>query len=245
MILGWYSVFLREMLIMRRRFWRMLASMAVSPLLYLIAFSYALGGDPQRQGRDYLAFLVPGLVSMTSMTQAWGIATDINVARFYWHVFEEFQAAPLPNTAYVLGEVLAGMTRAALGVVVILILGLGAGVALNLNPWFWLAVGLNSFAFASLAVGMAMFVKSHADQGMLSSFIITPMSFLCGTVFPLERLPGWAQTLTEFLPLTHASHAIRAAALNQGVLFFPYFILALLGAAFFSLAVYSVNLARE
>ncbi|MFH1060425.1 MAG: ABC transporter permease [Pseudomonadota bacterium] len=240
---GWLPVFLREMLILRRRFWRTLASMAVSPLLYLIAFGYALGGE--QGGRAYLAFLVPGLVAMSSMTQAWAIATDINVARFYWHVFEEFQAAPLPNPAYVLGEVLAGMARACLGVLVILALGLAAGVRVDLGPWFWLAVGLNSFAFASLAVAMAMQVKSHADQGMLSSFIITPMAFLGGTVFPLERLPGWAQALTEVLPLTHASRAIRAAALGQPAAPLPYLLLLGLGLAFFWLAVHSVNRARE
>ena len=178
---GWLPVFLRELKIMRRRFWRMLASMAVSPLLYLIAFGYALGGD-QGDGQAYLAFLVPGLVAMSSMTQAWGIATDINVARFYWHVFEEFQAAPISNPAYVLGEVLAGVARALLGVLVILGLGLAVGVEVDLGPCFWLAVGLNSFTFASLAVAMAMLVKSHADQGMLSSFIITPMAFLGGKI---------------------------------------------------------------
>jgi ABC-type multidrug transport system permease subunit len=245
MMQGWYPVFLREMLILRRRLWRVLASMAVSPLLYLIAFGYALGGDPQGQGHDYLAFLLPGLVAMTSMTQAWGIATDINVARFYWQVFEEFQAAPIPNPAYVLGEVLAGLARALLGVLVILALGLGAGVVMSLNPWFWLAVVLNSFAFASLAVAMAMLVKSHADQGLLSNFIITPMAFLGGTVFPLERLPAWAQGLTELLPLTHAARAIRAAALGHAVPATPYLLLAGLGAGFFFLAVYSVNQARE
>ena len=241
---GWFPIFLREAVIMRRRFWRMLASMAVSPLLYLIAFGYALGGA-EGGGQDYLGFLVPGLVAMSSMTQAWAIATDINVARFYWHVFEEFQAAPVPNPAYVLGEVLAGMARALLGVLVILVLGVAVGVRVSLGPWFWLAVGLNSFAFASLAVAMAMLVKSHADQGMLSSFIITPMAFLGGTVFPLERLPGWAQALTEALPLTHASRAIRAAALGQPAAPLPYLLLIGLGLVFFFLAVHSVNLARE
>jgi ABC-2 type transport system permease protein len=212
MIRGWYAVYLREMIIMRRRLGRMLASMSVSPLLYLIAFSFAMGPEASVQGRGYLEFLLPGLVAMTSMTQAWSIATDINVARFYWHVFEEFQAAPINNQAYVLGEVLAGITRAILAVLVILALGALSGVYLCLEPWFWLAVMLNSMVFACLAVTLAMLVRSHADQSLLSSFVITPMAFLGGTVFPVERLPDWAQPLVEILPLTHAARTIRAAA---------------------------------
>ena len=49
---------------------------------------------------------------MTAMTQSYGTATEINIARFYLHIFEEFQAAPISNVAYVLGEVLSGITRA-------------------------------------------------------------------------------------------------------------------------------------
>lgn len=244
MMRGWFPVFWREIIIMRRRSFRLLASLTVAPLLYLVAFGYALGGEAGGRG-EYLAFLVPGLAAMTSMTQAWSIATDINVARFYWHVFEEFQAAPIPPAAYVAGEVLAGVARAFLGVAVILLVGLAAGVRVVPGGWFWLAVGMNGFAFAGLAVALAMLVKSHADQGLLTSFVITPMAFLSGTVFPLERLPGWAQALTEFLPLTHATRAIRAAALGGVPPLGPCLLLAGLGAGFFWLAARCVALARE
>ena len=109
---GLIAVYLRELWILRRRLKRQLAGMAVSPLLYLIAFGYAMGDALQVGEHTYLEFLIPGLVAMASMTQSFGIATDINVARFYWYIFEEFQAAPIGNWAYVGGEVLAGMTRA-------------------------------------------------------------------------------------------------------------------------------------
>ena len=107
---GWSAVYYREMLILGRRLWRVLASMSVSPLLYLLAFGYAMGDRVMIRGYTYTEFLIPGLVAMASMTQAYGIASEINIARFYWHIFEEFQSAPISNIAYVFGEVLAGMT---------------------------------------------------------------------------------------------------------------------------------------
>lgn len=242
---GILAVYLREALILKRRLKRQLAGMAVSPLLYLIAFGYAMGDSVQFGGHTYLEFLVPGLVAMSSMTQSFGISTDINVARFYWYIFEEFQAAPVSNFAYVTGEVLAGMTRALLSIGVILVLGLPFGVVLHYGPLFWLAAILNSFVFASLAVALAMLVKSHADQSLLTSFVITPMAFLGGTFFPVERLPVWAQKILFLLPLTHASNAIRAVALGEMPDWRAYLVLPLTGIAFFILALGSVNHARD
>ncbi len=242
---GFIAVYLRELLILRRRLYRQLAGMAVSPLLYLIAFGYAMGDAVRVDGHTYLEFLIPGLIAMSSMTQSFGIATDINVARFYWYIFEEFQAAPIRNIAYVTGEVLAGMTRAILAIGVILILSLFFGVRLQYGPMLWLAVLLNSFVFASLAVALAMLVKSHADQSLLTSFIITPMAFLGGTFFPLDRLPLWAQKALSVLPLTHASDAIRASAFGQRPDLSAYGLLIVVGALFFVLALKCVNQARD
>ncbi|MCP4397005.1 MAG: ABC transporter permease [bacterium] len=242
---GWLAVYYRELLIVKHKLGKLLLSMSVSPLLFLIAFGYAMGQDVTVEGRSYLEFLLPGLIAMSSMRQAFSIASEINVARFYWHIFEEFQAAPISNLAYVSGEVLAGITRAFLAVGVILTFGLLFGIGLSLNLWFWLGVLLNSFVFASLAVGLAMLVRSHADQAMLTNFVITPMAFLGGTFFPLERLPIWAQHLLSLLPLTHASQAIRSAAFGQTPRIFSLALLALTGLLCFVLAFHWVNRARD
>ena len=236
MLNGFAAVYYREILILRRRIKWLIFSMSVLPLLYLLAFRYAMGDSVKFDGHSYMEFLIPGLVAMSSMTQAFSISIDINVARFYWHIFEEFQAAPISNAAYVAGEVLAGVTRALISVSVILIIGMLFSVTLDYySPLFWLAILLNSFVFASLAVGMAMLVKSHADQSMLTNFIITPMAFLGGTFFPVDRLPDWAQKLVYLLPLTHASKAIRQTAFGMTPNYFSYLLLAVIGLAFFLL----------
>ncbi len=246
LIRGFGAVYIREILILRRRLKRLILSMCVSPLLYLIAFGYAMGNSVKFNGHTYLEFLIPGLIAMSSMIQAFAISTDINVARFYWHIFEEFQAAPISNFSYVLGEVIAGLTRAILSIMVIIFLGFLFNVKLNyLNPFLWIAVFLNGFVFASLAVGLAMLVKSHADQTLLSSFVITPMAFLGGTFFPVDRLPIWARKLIYILPITHATHAIRKSAFGYTPEFKSYIILTVLGIIFFLIALKCVNQARD
>ncbi len=245
MTLAWLAVYRREMLILKRRLMRQVAGQSISPLLYLVTFGYAMGGDIRYGHVTYLQFLLPGLVAMSSMTQAFSIATDINVSRFYWHIFDEFQAAPISNQGYVAGEVMAGITRALMSIVIILGLGRLFGVRLHCGPLFWIPVLLDSFLFASLAVALAMLVRNHADQSLLTSFVITPMAFLGGTFFPIERLPHWLQGVLGLLPLTHASTAIRAAALGEPVDHFSLWLLAALGAGCFVFAFYCVNRARD
>ena len=245
MIKGWTAVYLREMIILKRRLAKLIPAWSVSPLLYLIAFGYAIGRHVNVGDHSYMEFLLPGLAAMASMTQAFAIAQEINIARFYWHIFDEFQAAPISNLAYVMGEVLAGITRAILAGCVILLLGALFGVVLSYNPMFWAAFMLNSFLFASLAVGLAMHVKSHADQALLNNFIITPMAFLGGTFFPLSQLPVWGQRILELLPLTHATKAIRAAAFAEPANLTDYLLLAIIGCVCFLFAIVSVNLAKS
>jgi len=240
-----FAVYLREFLIFRRKAIRQILSMSVSPILYFVAFGIGLGKGLEVGGRPYIEFLIPGLVAMSSMVYSFGIATEINVARFYWKIFEEFQSSPVSNVSYVAGEVLAGMTRALMAVCIIIAIGLLSGADLHFGPDFWLAVLLNSFLFASLAVGLAMLVRSHADQSLLSSFVITPMSFLGGTVFPVENMPLFVQKILYFLPLTHASVSIRSASYGKEFDYIPYAILAVLGVLCFFMAVRVVGKARD
>jgi len=242
---GLLAIYQREILILRKRLFRQLASMSVSPLLYLIAFGLGMGRNLRVGEHSYLEFLIPGIVAMNSMMQAFAIASEINIARFYWHIFEEFQAAPISSISYVTGEVLAGITRALISVLLILLIAAVCGVILSYNIYFWCAVLLNSFVFASLAVGLAMLVKSHSDQALLTNFFITPMAFLGGTFFPIDRMPAWVQYILHFLPLTHASKEIRAAAFGNPPDFSSLLLLFLMGSILFVLAFHWVNRARE
>ena len=242
---GFFAIYIRELLILRRRLGMLAGSMSVAPLLYLVAFGFALGRDISISGHSYMQYLLPGLIALSSMTHAFAISGEINIARFYWKIFEEFQAAPVSRTAYVAAEVMAAMTRGIMAAVIILVFGCLFGIRLHLGPAFWLAVAANSFVFGSLAVFFAMVVREHAAQMMLNTFIITPMAFLGGTFFPADRLPVWAQYAIEILPITHAARAIRQAALADGFFWSPYLAMVVTGGVFFALALNRVHKVGE
>ena len=239
--MGAYAVFWREMVILKRRFLRVLGLYTVSPLLFLIAFGWGMGRSLNVEGVGYMTFMVPGLIALSSMSQSFSIAMDINIARFYWMTFEEFQSAPVSSLSIVLGEVLSGMVKGMLAAIMIFVLALCFGAELRVNGGFFLSICLNTLMFASAAVITSMVVKSHADQASFNGFFILPMSFLCGTFFPLSRLPEWAYFTAKVLPLTHASACIRAAALGRDVPLVSLGIMVFYSVLFFSGAVICVK----
>lgn len=210
MLHGVRAIYLRETLILRRKLFKTLLASAVSPALFLLAFGYGVGRGAQVGGVDYLAFLLPGLLTMSSMNQAYGIATEINISRFYFKVFEEYLLAPLQRWQIIVGESCYGITKGLIPVVIIGIYSLFCGVSLNFGPLFLLALLLHLAIFSLLGFVAAMIVKSHSDQATINAFLITPMMFLSGTFFPVEQMPLAIRAVASIFPLTYSTQLIRA-----------------------------------
>lgn len=232
---GIRAVLYRESRIYARRLPKHLASYLMSPLLFLVVFGWGVGRHVEMAGMSYLAFMVPGLATMSAMTQSYSMATELNIARFYWRVFEEFQMSPVPAWQIALGEVFYGMVRGLLAAAAVYLMGAVFGANVGMTPWAALLYCLHAFIFSSAAVIAAFAVRTHADQGAINTFFIVPMSFLCGTFFPLERLPAWALFAAKLLPLTHSNLAIRAALFNLAI---PW--LSVAAMVFFAILLFSV-----
>ncbi len=242
---GFLAIYLREILLLKKRIFRVLLSFSINPLLYIFAFGIGLGKNISIGGKTYLEFLIPGLIAATSMFQAFAINIEINISRFYLKTFEEFQASPLSYFSYALGEILSGVTRAFLSTLIILLISFLTGVKLYLNFYFFLTIFLNAFVFASLGLTSAMIIKSHADQALITNFIITPMMFLGGTFFPTENLPSLIKPFIEILPLTITSNILRNIALNKSFDFSYLIILFFIALFSFILAFYSLKGAKD
>lgn len=239
------AIILRELLILKRKFWRYAFSFSLSPLLYLITFGWAARGRLIGNGTDYMTFMLPGLIAMSSMMNSFGMSTEINISRFYWKTFDEIRSAPVSDWAYATGEVVSGMLRGGIAAGIVLVLGMLFRVPIHPSPLLAGAVALTTFIFSSLAICTAMLARSHADQGMLSSFVITPMAFLCGTFFPVDLYPEWIGILVSLLPLTPAAKMIRAAALGGPMPVAAFVYLCVAAAICFCLAVLVVRQTRR
>jgi ABC-type multidrug transport system permease subunit len=238
---GVRGVLYRELKVFSKRARKQLLASSVSPLLFLVAFGWGFGRGATMEGVPYLAFLIPGLIAMSSLNQSYGIAQELNISRFYFHVFDEFLIAPVSPLGIVFGETLYGMFRGLLGAALILLIALPFGVPFAPTALFLPALALHTFIFASLGVALAMLVRDHAGQAAVTNFVITPMIFLGGTFFSLERLPPPLKLLVSALPLSHSVRVIRDSFLGRAADPWHLPVLVLFAAAFFGLAVRAVT----
>ena len=217
----WYPIFLREMLLYKRRLLRLgyLISTMFVPIVYLVAFGFGLGKSVQMQGMSYLDFLIPGLVSMSSMLNSYTwVANSLNLDRLYFKTFQVFIQSPIRPASILVGEVLASVVKGLLTTVVIIVAGLLTSPGFSITPLFIVALILNCFLFANMGVITGMLSKSHEDIGTYSNFFILPMAFFGGTFFPLDKSPLLLKAIIYLLPLTHTNVLIRKTAFDREAL---------------------------
>ncbi len=231
----WYPVFLREMLMFRRKLMKLgyLFSAMVVPIIYLVTFGLGLGRNVPIQGGDYLNYLIPGLVAMSSMNNSYTwVASALNLNRLYFKTFQVFVQSPIRSSSIMIGEVLAGMVKGLFASGLIVIVGFVMSRDLSITPLFVVTLLLNCFLFACLGVIVGMITKSHEDTSTYNNFFILPMAFFSGTFFPVDRMPDLLKWFVYIFPLTHTNIVIRKPALDgEGVA--SIVILAIYAALFF------------
>ena len=212
------TILWREWLFLKRRFWRITFSQMVSPLLYFVTFGIGLGRMIDSGGQPYLHYLIPGLLSMTTMRNSYtSVSTRISVMRLHEKSFESYFYSPTKMYLLATGHILAGALRGLYSGIFILILGFVSGAGLSLNGWLLLALPLNALIFSALGFFAAMIIESHYDMNNFTNIVITPMSFLCGTFFSLDGIPEALKWLVNVMPLTHTTRLIRQLAFGGGV----------------------------
>lgn len=217
---GIWAIIYRDLSREKKRIIRSLTGMVLSPLLFFIAFGWGLGRSAEINGYPYILYILAGLIAVNGMNSAFSIGTTINVERFYWRTFEEFQVAPISNIDISIGKICFGLLKGTIGSLLIYLMALIFGIILKFNILFLLSIFLNCFMFSALALWIALVVKTHQQQGDFNSFIMTPMAFLSGTFFPIDRFPIAFKIFSLVFPLTHSANCIRAAALGTS---FPFY----------------------
>lgn len=206
---GVKGVLYREMQVLRSRFVKVLLASGISPFLFLLAFGYGIGRFAAIDGVDYITFLIPGLIAMGSLNQSYGISGEINIARFYFRIFDEYLLAPVARWEIAAGEMLYGIIKGLIPVVIVLVYGFIAGANLDISLIFVPALLLHLTVFSLLGLIVALSVKNHGDQMSVNTFVITPMIFLSGTFYPVDKMPVIAKMIAMLSPLTYSTQLIR------------------------------------
>lgn len=212
------TIFWGDWLELRSRLTQVAATGLISPLIYILAFGLGLGSAFDRamsppMGDNYLEFILPGMVALSSMTISFGGTTfSICGDRLYSKTFEELMIMPINPLALHLGKMLAGIVRGLMTSGSVLIIAILFTQEWNfLHPLFLLMLVLNCAVFAGVGVIAGLSVQSLESVGLLNNFLIVPMSFLGATFFDPTTLPLALKVVVYCLPLTYTTTALRAA----------------------------------
>ncbi len=214
------TVFWGDWLDLRVRLVQVIASGLVSPLIYIVGFGLGLGSAldatmKPSAGDNYLQFILPGMVALSSMVISFGGTTfSICGDRLFTKTFEEMLLMPVHPLALHVGKMMAGIVRGMLtaGSVILVAIVCTGKVWSFLNPLFLLVLVLNCAVFSALGVIVGLNVKSLESVGIYNNFVIVPMSFLGATFFDPTTLPIALKVVVYLLPLTYTSLGLRAAA---------------------------------
>ncbi|MBQ3277227.1 MAG: ABC transporter permease [Oscillospiraceae bacterium] len=208
----------------RRDFYKITVAAMISPLMYLIIFG--MGIQTTSHGEPYLHFLIPGIVAMATMTGSFSaIAQNMSVQRLYEKAQDQIMVSPTPLWQFILGQVLGGSLRGmyAGGIILLLTAPIRTDLVFNLLSLFIML--LNGMVFSTMALVLSFLAKSYTDAPRFTSYIITPMSFLCNTFFSTEQMPAGFREIIALLPLSQASAMIRAIANRESPGWFGFAVL--------------------
>lgn len=130
----------------RRDFYKITLAAMIAPLMYLVVFG--MGIQTISHGEPYLNFLIPGVVSLTTMNGSFNaIAQNLNVQRLYEKAFDQVLISPTPLWQFIAGQIIGGSLRGFYAGGVILVLTMPIDTGLIFNGWSFLVMFLNGAVF--------------------------------------------------------------------------------------------------
>jgi len=209
--LGVWTLYLKEI----RRFQKIMLQTVIAPsvsaLLFLTVFSLALGGALRTVGDiPYLQFLAPGLIMMALFQNSFqNSMASLIVAKVQGNIVD-YLMPPLSPAELTLAIAMGGVTR---GLVV------GCAVAVTMFPFAPMEVhhagailfyGIaGSLMLSSIGVIAGIWAERFDQTAVITNFVVTPLTFLSGTFYSIDRLPGIWHTLSQLNPFFYAIDGFR------------------------------------
>jgi ABC-2 type transport system permease protein len=213
-----YALWLREFKVFMREKSRLVAS-TFTPVLWLFVIGSGLGAaNPSTvPGVDYQQFIFPGIVAMSIIFSSVFFGSYIIWDRKF-DFLKSVMVAPVSRGSVFVGKTLGGMTTSLIQAAILL--AIGAAIGIPFTPLSLVqdvaVILLMSFGLTSLGLALGSYMYSLEGFQMIVSFVVFPLFFLSGALFPLDNLPGWLGVLTAADPATYGVDAMRHAMLGVG-----------------------------
>ncbi|MGE4360334.1 MAG: ABC transporter permease [Lysobacteraceae bacterium] len=212
-----HTIARREVVRILRIWTQTLIPPAITMTLYFLIFGKLIGariGD--MGGYGYMEFIVPGLVMMSIIQNAYGnISSSFFGAKFGRHV-EELLVSPAPAWVVLAGYVAGGVLRGLMVGAIVFLIAMAFTRVHVPHPLVMLSSMLLGATIFSLAGFVnAVYAKKFDDIAIVPTFILTPLTYLGGVFYSITLLPGWAQSATYANPIFYMVNAFRYGLLGS------------------------------
>ena len=200
-----------EMARTRRTLMQSIISPVISTSLYFIVFGAAIGSRIQQvEGISYGAFIVPGLVMLTLLTQSISNASfGIYFPRFTGTIYE-LLSAPISYYEIVIAYVGAAATKSIiLGLIILATAGLFMPLRIEHPFWTMLFLVLTAVTFSLVGFIIGIWADGFEKLQLVPLLIVTPLTFLGGSFYSIDMLPPFWQTVTLFNPVVYLISEFR------------------------------------
>lgn len=208
---GFRTIVIREYGRIMRIWGQTLVPSAVTATLYLVIFGSLIGRRiGAMDGYDYKAYLAPGLIMMSVITNSYGnVVSSFFGAKFGKHI-EELLVSPLPNWVIVSGYVCGGIMRGMMvGLVVTAVALIFTRLHVHHIGIILAAALLTSTVFSLGGFINAVFAKNFDQVNWIPAFVLTPLTYFGGVFVSVSLLPAWAQKISLANPILHMVNAFR------------------------------------
>jgi ABC-2 type transport system permease protein len=206
-----YVLWLRQVIRYTRSRARIVAAL-VQPMMFLVGLGFGFRGLFARAGQgDYLQFLVPGIVGMSIIFSSMMSGMELVWDRQFGFL-KETLVAPVPRVSIMLGRVLGGATTAWFQGVLVLALSLAIGFrpeSLSLVPAALALMFLTAILFSAFGLIVGTLITDMQAFPLVMNFLVMPLFFLSGAMFPLRGLPPALRVVTALDPLSYGIDAMR------------------------------------
>jgi ABC-2 type transport system permease protein len=213
-----YILWLRQVKRYFRSRPRILASLG-QPLLFLLALGFGFGPIFQRAGQgSYIQFLAPGVIAMSILFTAIFSGIELIWDRQFGFL-KETLVAPVPRTLIMAGRTLGGATVALFQGAIVVLICLLAGFrvsSLSALPLAFFFMILVAVMFTAMGTAIASVLSDFQGFQLVMNFLVMPIFFLSGALFPLTGLPKALEILASLDPLTYGVDGIRGALIGAG-----------------------------
>jgi ABC-2 type transport system permease protein len=194
---------------------RTLAQSIVSPVLstslYFVVFGAAIGSRiSEIEGVSYGAFIVPGLIMLTLLTQSvMNASFGIYFPRFVGTIYE-ILSAPISGFEIAVGYVGAAATKSIiLGVIILATSWLFVPLRIEHPVWMLVFLVMTAVTFSLLGFIIGLWAEGFEQLQIIPLLVITPLTFLGGTFYSTSVLPPFWQTVTLFNPVVYLVSGFR------------------------------------